>query len=126
MKVALYARVATQDSDEQKGIVSQIEALRAHASKQRHEVVEDYVCCDAGYSGVSLNRPGLVQLRRGVQAKAFDAVLILSPDRLSRSCADFIQIVVEFECFRSPIVFVQPLPQGLELSLVSRVAAPIS
>ena len=73
--------LATQDPDERKGIVFQIEALRAHASKQRHEVAEDYVCCDAGYSGVSLDRPGLIQLRHGVQAKAFDAVLILSPDQ---------------------------------------------
>jgi len=43
MKVALYARVATQNPDEQEGIVSQIEALRAHATRQRHEVAEDYV-----------------------------------------------------------------------------------
>ncbi len=126
MKVALYARVATQDPDEQKGIVSQIEALRAHASKQRHEVVEDYVCCDAGYSGASLNRPGLIRLRRGVQAKAFDAVLILSLEHLSRSCADLIHIFVEFERCRSPIVFVQPLPQSFEVRLVGRGVATIS
>ncbi len=85
----------------------QIEALRAHATKQRHEVAEDYVCCDAGYSGVSLDRPGLIQLRHGVQAKAFDAVLILSPDRLSRKCADLIRMLEEFERFATSVVFVE-------------------
>ncbi len=123
MKVALYARVATQDPDEQKGIVSQIEALRAHATNHRHEVAEDYVCCDAGYSGVSLDRPGLIQLRHGVQAKAFDAVLILSPDRLSRNCADFIRILEEFERSAMHIMFVE---QGLKMSLLSRGVAAIS
>ena len=126
MKVALYARVATQDPDEQKGIVLQIEALRAHATEQRHEVVEDYVCCDAGYSGTSLDRPGLVRLRHGMRTKAFDAVLILSPERLSRSCADFIHILEGFGRCGSPIMFVQPRPQGLELPLVARDVPSIS
>lgn len=123
MKVALYARFATQDPDEQKGILFQIEALRAHASQQRHEVAEDYVCCDAGYSGVSLDRPGLIQLRHGVQAKALDAVLILSPDRLSRNCADLIRILEEFERSAMHIVFVE---QGLKMPLLSRGVAAIS
>ena len=107
MKVALYARVATQRQDEQGGIALQIEALRTHASNQRHEIAEDYVCCDAGYSGASLDRPGLNRLRDGVQANAFDAVLILSPDRLSRKCADLIRMLEEFERFATPVVFVE-------------------
>ncbi len=112
MKVALYARVATQDPDDRDGIVSQVEALRAHAARQLHEVVEDYVCCDAGYSGASLDRPGLHRLRDGVQASAFDAVLILSPDRLSRKWADFIRMLKEFERFATSVEFVeQPLLQ---------------
>ena len=106
MKVALYARVATQRLDEQGGIAFQIEALRTHASNQRHDVAEDYVCCDAGYSGARLDRPGLNRLRDGVPANAFDAVLILSPDRLSRKCADLIRMLEEFERFATPVVFV--------------------
>ena len=110
MKVALFARVATQRLDEQGGIALQIETLRAHASNQRHGVAEDYVCCDAGYIGARLDRPGLKRLRDGVQANAFDAVLILSPDRLSRKCADLIRLLQEFERFATPVVFVkQPL-----------------
>ncbi len=106
MKVALYARVATQRQDEQGGVALQIKALRTHASNRRHEVAEDYVCCDAGYSGARLERPGLKRLRDGVQANAFDAVLIQSPDRLSRKCADLIRLLEEFERLATPVVFV--------------------
>ena len=81
------------------------------------------MCCDAGYSGASLDRPGLIRLRHGVQAKAFDAVLILSPDRLSRNSADFIRILEEFERSAMPIVFVE---QGLTIPLLSRGVAAIS
>ena len=55
---------------------------------------------------------GLNRLRDGVRANAFDAVLILSPDRLSRKSADLIHLLEEFERFATPVVFVeQPLLQ---------------
>jgi site-specific DNA recombinase len=107
MKVALYARVATQRQDEQGGIALQIETLRTHASNQRHEVAENYVCCDAGYSGARLDRPGLNRLRDGVQADAFDAILVLSPDRLSRKCANLVRLLGEFERFGTPVLFAE-------------------
>ena len=117
MKVALYARVAAQRQGD-KGATLQIEALRAHASKQGVEVVETYVCCDAGYSGASLDRPGLNRLRHGVETKAFDAVLTMSPDRLSRDWGGLIRTIEEFERCAVPIVFVEegfkvPLPHGV-------------
>jgi site-specific DNA recombinase len=126
MKVALYARVATQRQGDKEATL-QIEALRAHASKQGFEVVETYVCCDVGYSGASLDRPGLNRIRNGVLAKAFDAVLILSPDRLSRKCADLIHLLKEFESCATPIVFVeQPLSQNLRRTLFSGGGLAIS
>lgn len=117
MKVALYARVAAQRQGD-KGATLQIEALRAHASKQGVEVVETYVCCDAGYSGASLDRPGLNRLRYGVETKAFDAVLTMAPDRLSRDWGGLIRTIEEFERCAVPIVFVEegfkaPLPHGV-------------
>ena len=116
MKVALYARVATEHQGDKRSTL-QIEALRAHASKRGFEVMETYVRCDAGYSGASLDCPGLNRLRYGAQAKAFDAVVIMSPDRLSRNIGDLIHITEEFERCAVPIVFVEealkvPLPQG--------------
>ena len=54
-----------------------------------------------------MDRPGLNRLRDGVQANAFDAILILSPDRLSRKCANLIRMLEEFERFATPVVFVE-------------------
>ena len=47
------------------------------------------------------------RLRHGVQAKAFDTVLIMSPDRLSRNGGDLIRMIEEFERRAVPIVFVE-------------------
>ena len=117
MKVALYARVAAQHEGDE-GATLQIEALRAHVSKQGFEVMEAFVCCDAGYGGTSLARPGLNRLRYGAQTKAFDAVVILSPDRLSRDRGDLLRTIEEFERCTVPIMFVEedfeePLPYGV-------------
>ena len=63
-------------------------------------------------SGALLYRPGLNRFRDGVQANAFDAILILSPDCLSRKCADLIRMLREFERLATPVEFVeQPLLQ---------------
>ena len=85
MNVAFYARVS--DPKEKRGTIeSQIEALEAYAKTNGHEVVESYVCRDR-YTGTELARPELDRLRDGAQAGAFEAVLVLDPDRLSRKYA---------------------------------------
>ena len=87
MKVALYARVSTSNQEKRGTIESQISSLRKYAADNDYTVVEDYVCKDDGYSGALLVRPQLDRLRDGAQTGNFDAVLVLSPDRLSRKYA---------------------------------------
>ncbi len=110
MKVALYARVSTKRQEKHGTIASQIEALRSHAKEKNYEVDEDYVCCDNGYSGALLARPALDRLRDAAQAGAVDAVLVHSPDRLSRKYAYLILILEEFERFGTPIHFMEQPP----------------
>ena len=110
MNVALYARVSTKNQEKHGTIASQLEALRAYAKRQGVEVAEDYVCRDEGYSGVLLARPGLDRLRDGAQAGAFDAIFVLSPDRLSRKYAYLILILEEFERFGVPVTFLEQPP----------------
>jgi hypothetical protein len=83
-------------------IASQLEALRSQAKEHEYEIMEEYVRCDDGYSGALLARPELDRLRDGAQAGAFDAILVLSPDRLSRKYAYLILILEEFERFGKP------------------------
>ena len=56
---AIYARVSTARQKEQETIVSQTEALRAHAGQLGLDVPEEWVFEDDGYSGASLVRPAL-------------------------------------------------------------------
>jgi site-specific DNA recombinase len=110
MNVALYARVSTKNQQKHGTIASQIEALRSYAKTQGIEIAEDYVCQDEGYSGALLARPGLDRLRDGAQAGAFDALVVLSPDRLSRKYAYLILILEEFERYGVRVTFLEQPP----------------
>src|ERR1700746_2830386 len=81
---AIYARVA---SNRQHTIASQSEALRAFALQQGFRVPDEWVFEDEGYSGASLIRPGLEKIRDLAAEGQIDAVLVHSPDRLSRKYA---------------------------------------
>ena len=53
----LYARVSTEEQAKRGySLAQQLEALRAYAGREGHEVLEEVV--DAGQSGASLERPG--------------------------------------------------------------------
>ena len=105
MKVALYARSATRHQTKTGPNASQVKALLRYAKEQGYRIAEEYVCKDEGYSGITLNRPELGRLRDGAQAGAFDAVLVLSADRLSRKYADLTLILEEFERHETKVIF---------------------
>jgi site-specific DNA recombinase len=81
-KAAIYARVSTEKQEKEKTIESQIEELRRFCEKNGFLIVKEYV--DDGWSGETLARPALDQLRDDASKKLFDAVCIHSPDRLAR------------------------------------------
>jgi site-specific DNA recombinase len=110
MKVALYARVSSHQQEKQGTIASQVEALRRHARKSGFAIVEDFICLDDGVSGARLDRPGLDRLRNGAETGRFDAVLVLSPDRLSRKYAYLILILEEFERLGVSVLFLEQPP----------------
>jgi len=81
-KAAIYARVSTEKQEKEKTIESQIEELREFCKKRGFLIVREYV--DDGWSGETLARPALDQLRDDASKKMFDVVCIHSPDRLAR------------------------------------------
>ena len=95
MKIALYARVSSETQAKEGTIDSQIEALKDYAKSHNLDIA--YECLDDGYSGTTLARPGLDQLRDLAQAGNIEGVLILSPDRLSRTQANQIILTEEFK-----------------------------
>lgn len=52
---------------------------------------------DGGYSGGSLRRPALTQLRADIEQGLIDMVVVYKIDRLSRSLRDFANLINEFE-----------------------------
>ena len=60
-RAALYARVSTDLQEKEETIDSQVEDLRRRARDRGYDVVAEYL--DDGYSGATLERPGLDRLR---------------------------------------------------------------
>ncbi len=83
MKVALYARVSTEEQAEKYSLNAQLEAMRQYAKEQGWEVVEEYI--DPGYSGRSDKRPAFRRLIRDALAGKFEAILVHALDRFARS-----------------------------------------
>ena len=103
MKIAIYARVSTQSQAKQDTIQSQIEALREYA--QAHDLNITHECIDNGVSGSTLERDGLDELRDLALAGEVEGVLILSPDRLSRTQFDQIVLMEEFKKRKMKVFF---------------------
>jgi site-specific DNA recombinase len=96
MLAAIYARVSTERQERQQTITSQLAALRAWAEAEGHELNEEHVFHDEGFSGARLDRPGLDSLRDAVRDGAVTLVGVLAPDRLARKYAYQALLLEEF------------------------------
>jgi len=92
---AIYARVSSDRQKEDKTIASQTAALIAFAQAQGYSVPDGMVFEDDGYSGENLERPGLERVRDLAAEGQLHAVLVLSPDRLSRNYAYQVLLIEE-------------------------------
>ena len=85
MRIGLYARVSTERQQERGTVTSQLEALRAAADSEGHEIVEEFV--DDGYSGARLDRPALTPFPQQVSTGYPPCKLpIATPVRPSKRC----------------------------------------
>lgn len=82
LRIALYARVSTDEQREGQTILSQLDELRRFADQKHWIVVDTYK--DDGWSGAILERPELDRLRDDAAKAQFDAVLVNDVDRLAR------------------------------------------
>src|SRR6266404_2149661 len=108
---AIYARVSSDRQKENHTIASQTATLIQHAETQGYAVPSEWVFQDEGYSGASLVRPGLEALRDLVAQGHIEAVLVHSPDRLSRKYAYQILLAEEFNRQGVELVFLKA-PSG--------------
>ncbi len=102
MKAVLYARVSTRGQAE-KGysLRQQMEALRDHAAREGYEVLAEVT--DDGYSGNTLDRPGLDRARGLVETGGVGVVLAQDRDRFAREPALHYLLETEFKKYGTKI-----------------------
>ena len=74
---AIYARVSSDQQREENTIASQTAALIEFARSRGFQVPEEWVFEDEGYSGATLERPGLERVRDLAAEGQIQAVLVL-------------------------------------------------
>lgn len=85
LRLAIYARVSTEEQREGQTIDSQISELERFSREKGWLIAGTYK--DAGWSGGVMERPELDRLRDDAQKGVFDGVLINDVDRLARDVA---------------------------------------
>lgn len=85
-KVCLYARVSGEQQKKDETIESQIAELREICQKNKVKIVKEYI--DDGWSGETLARPSLDQLRDDASKGIWETVYIQKADRLGRDHID--------------------------------------
>jgi site-specific DNA recombinase len=108
---AIYARVSSEQQREAHTIASQTAALIAWAKTLDMEVPKAWIFEDDGYSGATLERPGLERVRDLAADGQIQTVLVHSPDRLSRKYAYQILLIEELARHGVEVRFLNA-PQG--------------
>lgn len=103
---AIYTRVSSEQQKENKTIGSQVDELLIFAEQQGYVVPDEYVLKDEGYSGAILVRPGLEKIRDLSAEGQIQAILIYSPDRLSRNYAYQVVLMDEFASCGTEVLFI--------------------
>ena len=92
VRCAIYTRKSTEEGLDQafNSLDAQYEACAAYIVSQRHEgwTLHKARYDDGGFSGGSMERPGLKRLLKDVDTGIVDVIVVYKVDRLTRSLAD--------------------------------------
>jgi site-specific DNA recombinase len=106
MKAAIYSRVSTDDQErEGTSLDSQVSACLTKARELGYDVSDNHIFRET-YSGLTLDRPLLGELRQRVISGEIDGVIAYTLDRLSRDPVHFIILQDELERFGVSLVLV--------------------
>ncbi len=105
MQAASYARVSSEQQTEANTVASQIAALQARVAQDGLALPDERQFVDEGYSGATLIRPALEQLRDLVAAGGVDRLYVHSPDRLARKYAYQVLLIDEFQRAGVEVIF---------------------
>jgi DNA invertase Pin-like site-specific DNA recombinase len=108
MKVALYARVSTDDQGQNPE--SQLFKLRKMSEARGYEVVGMYI---DHKSGKDDNRPDFQRMLNDARAHKFDVILVTKLDRVMRSVKNLLKVLEDLERWKVSLECVdQPIETG--------------
>jgi site-specific DNA recombinase len=110
LRVAVYARVSSEQQAGAGTISSQLEALKEKVRGDGFDLERDFTFIDEGYSGGTLIRPALERLRDLSALGALDRVYVHSPDRLARNYAYQVLLLDELQHAGVEVVFLNHTP----------------
>lgn len=127
LRVALYARVSSEQQTEAHTIGSQLAELKQRIAADGYTVRDDDCFLDEGISGSTLVRPALERLRDQVANGTIDRLYVHSPDRLARKYAYQVLLVDELRRAGVEILFLNhALGQSPEDDLLLQVQGVIA
>ena len=95
--VAIYCRVSTEDQErEGTSLITQMEACVNYCQEKNYEVIRKI---SETYSGLTLNRPKLNELRDSLDTGIIDVLVVYCIDRLTRDPNHGVILAEEFEKF---------------------------
>jgi len=109
MKIAIYARVSTEEQYADK----QVEICKEACEKQGHEIYKIY---EDIISGTTTSRPKFNKLLEDLRHYKFDAIMVTKLDRLGRSLQHLLSLFDEFN--RKGIHFIA-VTQNIDTSSAS-------
>ena len=101
LRCAIYTRKSSEEGLKQdfNSLHAQREACEAYIKSQKHEGWSALPAAydDGGYSGGTIERPGLQKVLADIGSGTIDVVVVYKVDRLTRSLTDFARIVELFD-----------------------------
>ena len=96
LRVALYARVSSEQQGSAGSITRQLAELQQRITQEGGSLDDEACFVDKGVNGATLVRPALQRLRERAARGDLDRLYVLAPDRLARSSASLDRLISEF------------------------------
>lgn len=113
MKSVIYCRVSTEDQEKEgTSLKTQLAACQEYCQKKGYEVTKSY---SETYSGLTLDRPKLNELRDMLRVGDVEVIVIYCLDRLSRDPTHGVILMQEFESLNIKLEAVTETVDSTEL-----------
>jgi site-specific DNA recombinase len=126
LRVALYARVSSDQQAQSGTVQSQVDAILQRAAQDQVGIEPELRFVDEGHSGATLARPALERLRDVAAAGGIDRLYVLCPDRLARNYVYQMLLVQELAQCAVELVFLDhPMGESPEDHLLLQMQGMI-